>query len=228
VGTDVSGMDPDCGSGSWFGEGCYRSGGNGGGTDPISIYTPPTTVYGDAPPPIDTFPVFFQQGGGTTFYAQATASGGGGGATFSVTKTSVADIAKVSTRRSEALNNITSIFGYDQRIPLQSCFGGFVSQTIENLNPFSPTPQAPTPGQIVTKTYSAYQFQQALQYAAKTPSKTFGTPFLVYPNKSGTFRSILNSATKVGFWDELLGNADLAMFQALISEVETMRSGSCQ
>jgi hypothetical protein len=90
-------MDPDCGSGSWFGEGCYGSGSNGGGTDPISIYTPPTTVYGDAPPLIDTFPVFFQQGGGTTFYAQATASGGGGGATFSVTKTSVADIATKDT-----------------------------------------------------------------------------------------------------------------------------------
>jgi hypothetical protein len=100
-------MDPDCGSGSWFGEGCYGSGSNGGGTDPISIYTPPTTVYGDAPPLIDTFPVFFQQGGGTTFYAQATASGGGGGgATFSVTKTAVSDIPTSTAQETQSPDSL--------------------------------------------------------------------------------------------------------------------------
>jgi RHS repeat-associated protein len=40
--------------------------------------------------------------------------------------------------RPDWLNNITSIFGYDQRVKLPSCFGGFVNNTISNLFPFLP------------------------------------------------------------------------------------------
>jgi hypothetical protein len=42
-------------------------------------------------------------------------------------------------KRPEWLNNITSIFGYDQNIPLQSCFVDVALTTAaDDLNPFTP------------------------------------------------------------------------------------------
>ena len=34
---------------------------------------------------------------------------------------------------------MASLFGYDQNVPRPSCFGGFLSNTLGNLNPVSPS-----------------------------------------------------------------------------------------
>src|SRR3954467_1547772 len=99
---------------------------------------------------------------------------------------------------SPVASDAASAPGYDQNDSRRSCFGRFLSDSLDGMNPFSPSPQAPTPGEIITTTYASYKYNQAIRYAATTASRTFGTTFLVYPNKSSTFRSILNSAQKVG------------------------------
>jgi len=76
-------------------------------------------------------------------------------------------------------------------------------------------------------TYSVIKFNQALQYAASTPSQTFGTPFLVYPLKSSVFRSLLKASTR-GLWVGLTAQADIAGAQALYTEIQAARAGECQ
>ncbi|MBV9084181.1 MAG: twin-arginine translocation signal domain-containing protein [Acidobacteriaceae bacterium] len=49
------------------------------------------------------------------------------------------------------LNNITSVFGYDQNVPLQSCFGDvFLKSALNNLNPFKPSLPDITTGGLTT------------------------------------------------------------------------------
>ena len=75
--------------------------------------------------------------------------------------------------------------------------------------------------------YAASKYNQALRYAASTPSRTFGTASLMYPNKSSVFRRILGQA-KSGVKVGLAATLVLAEFEALVNEVAVMRRGGCQ
>ena len=64
------------------------------------------------------------------------------------------------------LNNITSVFGYDQNIPLKSCFVDVALMTAaEEVNPFSPGWFDITQGGL--ETGKAIKYNQALQHAAR-------------------------------------------------------------
>ena len=86
----------------------------------------------------------------------------------------------------------TSSFGYDQNDSRPSCFGGFLVNTASNINPLPPS--LSTVGDLAGQAGTFYWFQRAVQHAATTPSRTFGTPFLMYPNKSSVFRSLLSKS----------------------------------
>jgi RHS repeat-associated protein len=81
--------------------------------------------------------------------------------------------------RPDWLNNITSIFGYDENIPLPSCFGGFLKDTLDNLNPIPPS--LSSLGEGLGEAYGFAKLAQGVKYAATRPSKAKGTPFLVRP-----------------------------------------------
>lgn len=128
-------------------------------------------------------------------------------------------------QRPDWINNLTSIFGYDQRIPLPSCFGDFVNNTISNLFPFLPgLSNASEEGFGVA---SRVAYNRALSYAATTPSQTFGTSFLRYPFKSSVFRGLLSKAGSLAEAAPMAGVVT-AEGQALYSEVQSMKQGSCQ
>lgn len=122
------------------------------------------------------------------------------------------------------LNNVTSVFGYDQNIPLQSCFvdvflKGTAKNFVDSFNPFSPDAGA------AAGTYAKYLgFNAALKYAATTPSKTFGTPNLLYPFKSSSFRNLLKGAEKAGPKASLIANADIAGVLALQEEWDAIQA----
>jgi hypothetical protein len=127
--------------------------------------------------------------------------------------------------RPDWLNNITSIFGYDQRIPLPSCFGDFVKNTANNLFPFLPgLSNASEEGFGVA---SRVAYNRALSYAANTPSQTFGTSFLRYPFKSSVFRGLLSKSAALADAAPIAGVVT-AEGQALYSEVQSMKQGACQ
>ena len=124
------------------------------------------------------------------------------------------------------LNNVTSLFGYDQNVPLKSCFVNvFLKSAVDNLNPFQPGLS-----DIVAAgfdTASAVRYNQALKYAARTPSRTFGTGNLLYPLKSSRFRGLLRSSEKLGKAAGWAG-FDVTLGQALYDEIQSMRAGECQ
>jgi hypothetical protein len=119
------------------------------------------------------------------------------------------------------LNNITSVFGYDQDIPRQSCFVDVFLMTAGNdLNPFAPNGFDALQG--VFQAWGAARFNQALIYAASKG--------LTYPNKSSVFRAILKGsgkAMKAG--DALaLASVNIALIDGLIAEINSMDRGECQ
>jgi RHS repeat-associated protein len=163
-----------------------------------------------------TGPSTGQGGGGTNT---------GGGGTGQPGSQSGGTAAK-NGKRPDWLNNITSIFGYDQNIPLKSCFVDvFLQSAANNLNPFQPGL-----GDIVAGgfgTASALKYNQALKDAATTASRTFGTPNLLYPLKSSTFRGLLQKSQVLGKAAGWAG-LDVALGQAFITEMKAMNSGECQ
>jgi hypothetical protein len=104
------------------------------------------------------------------------------------------------------------------------CINQFLWSTLGNLNPFSagPGPAAEAAGTV----YTAVKFNQALNYAATTPSATFGTPFLVYPQNSNVYRGLMEESAS-GAAVGALGSADLAMFEALVAEYNAAKVGGC-
>lgn len=127
--------------------------------------------------------------------------------------------------RPDWLNKITAIFGYDQRIPLPSCFGDFVNNTISNLFPFLPGLSNVSEEGFGVASRVAYN--RALSYAANTPSKTLGTSFLRYPFKSSVFRGILSKSAALADAAPMAGLVT-AEGQALYNEVQPMKQGACQ
>ncbi len=130
-----------------------------------------------------------------------------------------------SGQRRAWFNGMASLFGYDQNVPRPSCFGGFLSNTLGNLNPVSPS--LASLGEGVGAFYGALKLNQALKYALTTPSRTFGTSHLIYANKSSVFRGLLKEAgttAKASIW----GSIVLAEGQAFWDEIQTMRGGGCQ
>jgi RHS repeat-associated protein len=131
-----------------------------------------------------------------------------------------------SSKKPDWLNSLTSVFGYDQNIPLKSCFVDvFLKSAASNLNPFQPGL-----GDIVAGGFGvagSLTYNNALRYAATTPSRIFGTSNLVYPLKSSAFRGLLQRSqilAKAAGWVGL----DVALGQAFISEIQASNSGECQ
>jgi RHS repeat-associated protein len=149
-----------------------------------------------------------------------TGSSGGGGGVSATTGTSPAAPPK-TVARPDWLNSITSIFGYDQRIKLPSCFVDVALKTAaDDLNPF--TPGAFDVGQGALQTGQAVKYNQALTYAAAKG--------LTYPFKSSVFRGIMKTSNVLGkFADTLpLINVNYALTDGLLSEIKAMNRGECQ
>ncbi len=129
------------------------------------------------------------------------------------------------TGRSKSLNNVASVFGYDQNDKRPSCFGGFLVNTISNMVPV--LPGISTAAEEGFGTMSRVRYNQAIGYAAHTASKTFGTPFLQYPFKSSVFRDILQSSKLLADAAPLIG-VIVSEGQALFDEVQSIKKGECQ
>ena len=106
----------------------------------------------------------------------------------------------------------------------EGCLNQFFSNAFANVRPTSPF--GPSVGEAAGSVYAAQKFNQALTYAATTPSKTFDTPFLVYANNSSKFRDLLKASAE-GLWVGLLTDADLAGAQALWQEIQAARAHQC-
>jgi hypothetical protein len=144
-----------CWGGSSGGGGSDGGGGSGSGPGGTSTSPQPLTATGSRPLPPGSFP-----GGETAGLpprlsiprpcgsqnGEAVACVGWNGSILFASlfgalpmfSTTVTSTPQKAGTRPDCLNNITSFFGYDQRIPLLSCFGGFVSNTISNLFPLLP------------------------------------------------------------------------------------------
>lgn len=146
--------------------------------------------------------------------------GGGGGGGSKGNGVPAKDVA-----RPDWLNTMTSIFGYDQQIPLPSCFGDFVRNTIGNLLPFLPGLSSASEEAFGVTSRAVYN--RALTYAATTSSKTFGTSFLKYPFNSSVFRGLLAESAGLANAAPMAGVVT-AEGQALYNEIQTMRQGACQ
>jgi len=138
-------------------------------------------------------------------------------------------IAYEGNQRREWLNNITSQFGYDQRIDRPSCFVDVALATaVDDMNPFTPDVREAA-GALVTSAFrmrSLIKFNRAISYAASKP--------LPYPNKSTIFRPIMKASTSAGKMaaklDDLLPvlNLDFALGHGLLLEYQAMKRGDCQ
>ena len=126
-----------------------------------------------------------------------------------------------SGKRSDWLNNITSLFGYDQNIPLQSCFVDAALKTAaDDLNPF-------TPGAF-DLVQGALQFGQGIKY---NQALTYATAKgLTYPFKSSVFRCILKTSNLLGKAADMmrLVNLDVTLTKVLAAEIRAMKNGECQ
>jgi RHS repeat-associated protein len=140
---------------------------------------------------------------GLTFYAQGTAL----------------------KPRPEWLNDFTSIFGYDQNIPLPSCFGIAMKSTLNHLNPF--TPDVAGTGEAVGNFYALSKYNQAIRYAASTPSRTFGTQFLMSPYRSSVFRNLMKASGRGALAGGLF-SLDISLAEGLYDEIQAMKQGACQ
>ena len=127
--------------------------------------------------------------------------------------------------RPDWLNNITSIFGYDQRINLPSCAALAFSTAVDDLNPFSPGAfgaiKDGVDGGLVTGQF--YYFNAAISHAAARG--------LIYPNKSSIFRGLLKTSGNLGkAAGDYLGPAavDAGLLHGFIQEMIAMSRGECQ
>ena len=127
------------------------------------------------------------------------------------------------------LNNLVSsalsLLGIDPTSDTPSCFVQFLKNTVNNANPLTPSPSSA--GEAAGAVYAATKYNQALNYAATTPSATFGTSYLVYPFKSSVFRGTLE-ASQSGAMVGWLASIDVSMLQALVTEYQAAKAGECQ
>ena len=100
-----------------------------------------------------------------------------------------------------------------------------MKSTLTHVNPF--TPDISAIAEVGGAAYSIMKYNQALTYAATTTSRTFGTQFLMYPNKSSVFRSLMKDSAK-GSFVGVVGALDISLFQGLLDEIDLMRQGKCQ
>jgi RHS repeat-associated protein len=158
-------------------------------------------------------------GGGSSNAGPDDVPGGGGGS---------GNTTSSGGKRPEWLNTFASILGYDENVPLPSCFGIFLQSFWENMKPIAPGPGLGTGfGSIADQMYDIFTWNKAMDYATNTPSRTFGTSSLMYPQKSSVFRSLVNQASK-GFWVGLLTDVVIAEFRAGWTEWQAIRAGQCQ
>ena len=78
-------------------------------------------------------------------------------------------------------SDVQDLFGYNPNNPLPSCFGLFVSSTLSNLSPASPS--LSTLGELAGPAYFAMKWNAALKYADDTEHNLSdsipGVPFQV-------------------------------------------------
>jgi hypothetical protein len=122
------------------------------------------------------------------------------------------------------LNNITSIFGYDQRLHCRRALEIF-STTQSATCAVSPGPFERQRRGIGVASRVAYN--RALSYAANTSSKTFDTSFVRYPFKSSVFRGLLSQSASLAEAAPMAGVVT-AEGQALYDEVQSMKQRACQ
>lgn len=93
------------------------------------------------------------------------------------------------------------------------------------MNPI--TPSLSSLGEAFGDFYRLYTFNKAIEYAASTPSRTFGATVLIYPFKSGVFRGLLTQAGR-GTLVGVAANVVISELQALVNEYKASRAGDCQ
>ena len=123
------------------------------------------------------------------------------------------------------LDELKGLVGLSSLSDAPSCFGQFLKNAYNNANPF--TPGASSAGEAAGSVYAAVKFNQALNYAATTPSATFGTPYLVYRLKSSVFRGLVKAGGR-GAAVGVLFSADVGLAQALYTEYKAAGAGECQ
>src|SRR2546425_8415170 len=87
----------------------------------------------------------------------------------------------------ESLNTSWNSF-----ISSNGCINLFFQETAKNFI----TPGLSSTGPGLGSAYGAQRAIQAINYAASTPSRTFGTKFLIYPMKPSVFRNLLSKARR--------------------------------
>jgi hypothetical protein len=122
------------------------------------------------------------------------------------------------------------VFGYNENVSLPSCVGEYVKDVGQDF--FGPSAPYAGAGDAATNTYAIVKFNQGLNYAATTPSKTFATSFLPFPNKSTIFNSYINGARNAisDAQPELVLaiNADWSSLTSLWTEWQNATAGKCQ
>ena len=207
LGNPLANTDP---AGMFASANPYPAGGNLGGIDPGACDL--ICSNGGVP---------HHAGLGTQYYSGPLTQGGGGGGGNNYTTTlPPRPSPPKNVARPDWLNNITSIFGYDQRIKLPSCAAIAFKTAADDLNPFLPA--AADVAQGVLNVGQAVKFNQALTYAAGKG--------LTYPNKSSVFRRILNTSKMLGKVSDTLPlvNLDYALTDGLIAEIKAINQGQCQ
>lgn len=107
-----------------------------------------------------------------------------------------------------------------------SCLGIALSGVRDELNPISPG-LGEAAGASAWVWYDYKHYGRAWEYAATRPSRTFKTPFLVFPQNSKVFQKMIKQPSRGGLVGILVaGNWGLG--NGLINEWEALTSGRCR
>ncbi len=157
---------------------------------------------------------------GMTAYNGPLPGGGGGGGGGTTTQAPPKNDHS-SVTRAPWLNNLYGLFGYDQRIPLRSCWGYAWSQLADNANPF--TFYGPTfAADVGANVGSRVAFNSALKRMATMPDRKFANLF-----KDFQVKQLYKLSTDLEEGAPLVGFL-AAGIPAFISEMKLASAGGCQ
>ncbi len=135
----------------------------------------------------------------------------------------VADDGGTESSNTAAANTVPDPNAQDPtKLPL--CAEVFAKETLNNLNPF--TPSASTLVPAATDVAARVQYNNIIKYALSRPNFMGGTG-LMYPMKSSVVRGMLGSVKAIQgatLWLTL----DVAMAQALFTELRAASKGECR
>jgi hypothetical protein len=106
-----------------------------------------------------------------------------------------------------------------------SCLGIALARAADELTPASPG--IADAADMAAAVYAATKVNQALRYAGSTSSRTFGTPFLVYANKSSVYRGLMNQSRRAGLVG-LGASATGAIWLGVYDEYQAAAQGLCR